>query len=243
MASPSRGRILLIDADAGELGSYARVLGEAGFEVKAAPNSIDASSLLEKERFDAVLGDISPPATDALGLLRAIRKLDKGLPVILMSDAPSTAARSAVEHGAVECLSKPVAPSALQRTMERAVRLCRRWRSLAAYRNHRGKEVEVASFTATEAKNEFGRVLQEATHQGIVVITRHDEPEAVVLSFDEFKDLAGSRERRLDALSSEFDALLAKMQTPEARRGMKTAFDSTPARMGEAAVAAARKRG
>jgi prevent-host-death family protein len=122
------------------------------------------------------------------------------------------------------------------------VRLVRRSRSVGAYRNRRGEEVEVASFTATDAKNEFGRVLQKAT-QGIVVITRHDEPEAVVLSFDEFKDLAGARESKLETLSNEFNALLAKMQTPEARSGMKAAFDATPARMGEAAVAAARKRG
>jgi antitoxin Phd len=243
MSSPSRGRILVVDADTDELGVHARVLGEAGFEVKAAPNGTDASSLLEKERFDAVVTDVSASAMDALGLVRAIRKLDKDVPVIMMSTAPTAAERSLVEHGAVECLSKPVAPSALERTVERAVRLCRRWRTLGAYRNARGEEVEVASFTATDAKNEFGRVLQKATRHGIVVITRHDEPEAVVLSFDEFKDLARSRDSKLEALSSEFDALLAKMQTPEARRGMKAAFDATPARMGEAAVKAARKRG
>jgi prevent-host-death family protein len=243
MGSPSRGRILIVDPDAIELGAHARVLGEAGFEVKAAPNGIDASSLLQKERFDAVLTDVSAPTIDALELVHAIRKLDKDVWVIMMSAAPTTGEPAVVEHGAVECLSKPVAPNALERTMERAVRLSRRWRTLTSYRNAHGEEVEVASFTATAAKNEFGRVLQRATRQGMVVITRHDEPEAVMLSFEEFKDLARTRESKLEALSSEFDLLLAKMQTPEARRGMKAAFDATPARMGEAAVKAARKRG
>jgi prevent-host-death family protein len=231
----------LVETDSGEPGEHARVLGQAGFEVKAA-SSADARSLFQKERFDAVLGDVSGLQTDALELVRAIRQLDKDVPVILMADAESRIARSAAEHGAVECLSKPVAPSALERTLERAVGGFRRWRSVTAYRNRRGEEVEVASFTATGAKNEFGRVLQKAA-QGIVVITRHDEPEAVVLSFDEFKDLADAREISLEKLRSEFDALLAKMQAPEARKGMKAAFDATPARMGEAAVAAARKRG
>lgn len=242
MASPSRGRILLVGADTGELGTHTRVLGHAGFEVTAAPGSADASSLLQKERFDAVLSDVSP-TTDASGLLRAIREVDKDVPVILMAGAPGLSVPAAPEHGAVECLSRPVPPAALERILERAVRQGRRWRSLAAYRSSRGEEVEVASFTATDAKNEFGRVLQQASRHGVVVITRHDEPEAVVLSFAEFKDLARSRESKLEALSSEFDALLAKMQTPEARRGMKAAFDATPARMGEAAVKAARKRG
>jgi antitoxin Phd len=242
MANSSRGRILLVDADAGDLRSHARVLGDAGFEVTAARGGTEASSLLEKERFDAVLCDISMPGTDGLGLVRLIRKLDRDVPVIVMSDTSNADARSAAEQGALEYLPKPIAPGALQRTIERAVRLSRRRRSLAAYRNLRGAEVEVASFTATDAKNEFGRVLKKATREGIVVITRHNEPEAVVLSFDEFKNLAGARERKLETLTSEFDALLAKMQRPIARSGMKAAFDATPARMGEAAVAASRKR-
>lgn len=242
MASASRGRILLVDPAAGALGAHARALGRAGFEVKAAPSSVEARSLLEKEQFDAVLSDVAALQADASGLVRAIRQLDKDVPVILMGDAESTPPGPAVQQGAVEYLPKPVAPTALERTLERAVCLVRRSRSLATYRNRRGEEVEIASYTATDAKNEFGRVLQKTT-QGIVVITRHDEPEAVMLSFDEFKDLAGARERKLEALSSEFDALLAKMQTREAREGMKAAFDASPARMGEAAVAAARKRG
>jgi hypothetical protein len=41
----------------------------------------------------------------------------------------------------------------------------------------------------------------------------------------------------------QFDALLARMQTPGARAGMKMAFDASPKQLGKAAVAAARKRG
>jgi antitoxin Phd len=245
MPGPSRGRILLVDADPGDLRSYARLLGVAGFEVTSASGGVDASRLLEKGRFDVVLSDISLRDMDGLVFLRGIRKHDTELPVILMSDALDTGASSAVAQGALECLVKPIAPNLLQRSLARAVRLSRRHRrrSLAAYRNHRGEEVEVASFTASDAKNEFGRVLEAATHEGIVVITRHDAPKAVLLSFDEFNALAGARENKLVALSGEFDALLAKMQTPTVRRGMKAAFGAPPARMGEAAVAASRKRG
>jgi hypothetical protein len=42
-------------------------------------------------------------------------------------------------------------------------------------------------------------------------------------------------------LSSEFDALLARMQTPEARAGMQAAFDATPEQLAKAAVTFARK--
>jgi prevent-host-death family protein len=101
--------------------------------------------------------------------------------------------------------------------------------------------VEPGSFTATRAKNEFGRVLEQATRDGIVVVTRHDRPAAVVLPIEEFEDLASYRERELEALRGEFDALLARMQTPRGRRGVKAAFAATPERMGAAARAAARR--
>jgi antitoxin Phd len=99
------------------------------------------------------------------------------------------------------------------------------------------------TFTATEAKNEFGRVLDTAIEKGAVVITRHDAPKAVLLAVDEFDALVATGERTLDTLTTEFDELLARMQTPRARKGMAEAFNATPARLGRAAVAAAKKRG
>ena len=48
---------------------------------------------------------------------------------------------------------------------------------------------------------------------------------------------------KLEALSAEFDALLARMQTRSARAGMSAAFDSSPKQLGQAAVMAVRTRG
>ena len=82
-----------------------------------------------------------------------------------------------------------------------------------------------------------------AVQGGAVVITKHDAPKAVLISVENFNALAGASETRLDTLNSEFDALLARMQTPSARRGMKTAFAAPERRLGQAAVAATRRRG
>jgi antitoxin Phd len=46
----------------------------------------------------------------------------------------------------------------------------------------------------------------------------------------------------LDDLSMQCDALLVRMQTPKARKGMKAAFNAPSAQLGRAAVKAARKR-
>ncbi|HEY6348147.1 MAG TPA: type II toxin-antitoxin system Phd/YefM family antitoxin [Candidatus Angelobacter sp.] len=109
------------------------------------------------------------------------------------------------------------------------------------FRNSRGIEEEAAAVSATEAKNEFGRLLEMTHHGRLVVITRHEAPKAVLMSIEEFNALSNT-EHPLDTLSGEFDKMLEHMQTPKARAAMKAAFNATPEQLGKAAVAA-RKRG
>jgi prevent-host-death family protein len=97
--------------------------------------------------------------------------------------------------------------------------------------------------TATEAKNEFGRLLDTVMQGAAVVITKHDAPRAVLLSMEAFTALSEAGERQLDSLSEEFDALLARQQTSKAKAGMKAAFAASPRQLGKAALAAARSRG
>src|SRR6266550_1915941 len=74
-----------------------------------------------------------------------------------------------------------------------------------------------ALVTATEAKNKFGRLLEKAMQGGVVVITKHDAPKAVLISMDEYTALASAPESRINTLSAEFDSLLMRMQRPGAR--------------------------
>ena len=92
-----------------------------------------------------------------------------------------------------------------------------------------------------KVKNEFGAILEKTMHNGAVVITRHDMPKAVLLSFAEFESLVKDRSRSLDDLNAEFDGLLARMQTPQARKGVEAAFNASPAQLGRAAVKAGQK--
>lgn len=114
---------------------------------------------------------------------------------------------------------------------------------VATFRNSRGETLEPSPVTASEAKNEFGRVLEAVIQGGAVVITRHDVPRAVMISVETFNVLSSATEARLDTLTREFDALLERMQTPKARRAMKAAFAASGQQLGKAAVAATRKRG
>ncbi len=115
-----------------------------------------------------------------------------------------------------------------------------RHRPAPAIRNRQG--VEPVTISATKAKNRLGELLDSVIQGGMVLITRHETPKAVLLSMEEYAALSRGAQSRLDTLNGEFDALLARMQTPKARAGMKAAFATSPKQLGKAAVAAARKR-
>lgn len=110
------------------------------------------------------------------------------------------------------------------------------------FRNRQGELVDLPTVTASRLKNEFGAIFELAALGGAIVITKHDQPKAVLLSYVEFETLAKLRSPVLDDLSAQFDGLLARMQTPKARKGMAGAFNASPARLGRAAVKAAIKK-
>jgi antitoxin Phd len=112
--------------------------------------------------------------------------------------------------------------------------------STVLFRNRDGNLVDVPTVTASRLKNEFGAVFEEAALSGAVVITKHNTPRAVLVSYTEFEALTASTTPALDNLSERFDALLATMQTPDAKAGVAAAFNATPDELGAAAVKAAR---
>src|SRR5262245_532969 len=112
--------------------------------------------------------------------------------------------------------------------------------STLTFRNSQGELVDVPTVAATRLKNEFGTVLEQAVRGGAVAITKHETPRAVLISYDEFQALVKARAQTLGELRAEYDTLLARLQTPKARKGMEAAFDAAPAELGRAAVKAAR---
>ena len=87
------------------------------------------------------------------------------------------------------------------------------------------KKLRYSTVAASEAKNQFGQVLESALRDGAVVITKHDTPKAVLLSIDELEAVAARG--RLDTLAREFDAKYARMQKPGFAKAMAKAFTTT----------------
>ena len=110
------------------------------------------------------------------------------------------------------------------------------------FRNRAGELVDVPTVAATRFKNEFGTIFEQAALGGAVAITKHNTVKAVLLSYAEFEALTKASTPALDDLSDQFDQLLERMQTPQAKSAMASAFDATPEQLGRAAVKAARAK-
>ncbi len=100
-------------------------------------------------------------------------------------------------------------------------------------------------FTATEAQNEFGSVLEKASQDNDIVITRHGKSRAVLISVDRYDELMRAQKNELRTWNDRYDEMLVRMQGPSARAAATAAFNSTPEELGVAAVrgaSAARKK-
>jgi len=242
----SKGRVLIVDDDPSILFSCGHGLSKAGFTVAEASSGVEALRQIETSQFDVLISDLKMPGMDGLSLVRRIRGHSAEVQVILMLEAQNNQiAVQAAELGVFQYLVKPINLELLEKTAMLAVRLNRaRGNTVSVFQTHRSQESKPTSITATEAKNEFGRILEKAIRGDVVVITKHDAPKAVLISMDEFNALSRGPESKINTLTAEFDALLARMQGPAARSSMEAAFRASPKQLGEAAVAvAARKRG
>lgn len=235
-----RGLLLVSPERPGEREELVRELEARGLEIEAAASGSAALRSVGREAFDLVICDVEAAAMDGLRLLRSLRSRDPGVPVVLIN-APgrgSPSSNEAAELGAIY-LEKPVGVDTLLRTAAQQLRTHVSGHRSAGARLATGI---TASVPASVAKNRFGRILETALSGGTVVITKHDAPTAVVISYDAYEDLAGVDAPDLDALSRDFDELLARMQTPQARSAAETLFRASPSELAKASVAEARRR-
>jgi DNA-binding response OmpR family regulator len=117
MSSFGPGRILVVERDLAVSRFVEFVLGNwESFEVATVTDPAVALALLGNEPWDLVLVDFELPDTgvvDALGLLEAIREVEPGLPVAMLTAYPvlgATAEKLTVADGYV---TKPITPSHL----------------------------------------------------------------------------------------------------------------------------------
>ena len=83
-------------------------------------------------------------------------------------------------------------------------------------------------------------VMRTVGREGRVLVTNHDQPEAVILSTDEYQRLVqaaaanlGRQDDALDALRRQFDERLAALAEPDAGTRLREVFGQAPALDGQ----------
>jgi DNA-binding NtrC family response regulator len=101
-------RILVVDDEMLIRWSLQQDLTKEGYEVLTAESGEDALGLVEGEALDLVLLDIHLPGMDGIAVLKRIRELDPGLPVIMITAYGMVeTAVAAMKLGAQDFLAKP----------------------------------------------------------------------------------------------------------------------------------------
>ena len=108
---PRPKSILWVDDEVESLTSHVLFLEEQGFQVETTTHGDDALVLLQRQPYGVVLLDEQMPGRRGLELFRAIRALDHGMPVVMVtkSEEPETL-KDAIGSDISDYLIKPVNP-------------------------------------------------------------------------------------------------------------------------------------
>jgi DNA-binding NtrC family response regulator len=119
-------RILLVDDEDGVRTLMAGFLRRKGHEVVEAASGRAALRALETELVDVVVSDINMPDVDGLEVIRSVRELQPGLPVVAVTGGGmipgSVLLRTAQAMGAMRTLGKPFGLQELLDSVEGVVK-------------------------------------------------------------------------------------------------------------------------
>jgi EAL domain-containing protein (putative c-di-GMP-specific phosphodiesterase class I) len=119
---PQARHVLLVDDDPTVLRAMSRVLRGRGYLTTTTTNGQEAVRWVTQVDYDAIVTDIAMPGMDGITLLREVRAHDLHVPVILLTGEPAVdTAVQALELGAMNYLTKPVAIDALEQVLDKAV--------------------------------------------------------------------------------------------------------------------------
>ncbi|MCM2272268.1 MAG: response regulator [candidate division Zixibacteria bacterium] len=120
--TPLAEKIVIIDDEKRMCESLTTLLEGNGYRVASFQRSPEAVDAVRGEKVDLVITDIKMPEMDGLDILKAVKQIDEGIPVILMTGYASLqSALDAIAQGAYDYLLKPVEFAYLELAVRRAL--------------------------------------------------------------------------------------------------------------------------
>lgn len=120
--SLSKPRVLVVDDDSSLREFLEIFLAKEGYKVASAASGKEAVKNVKNGGFSLVITDVRMPGMDGVELLKGIKAIDPGLPVVLITAFASLdAAVVAMKEGAWDYLTKPFRIEELRNVIENAI--------------------------------------------------------------------------------------------------------------------------
>jgi two-component system response regulator HydG len=118
----SSSTVLVVDDDEANRVTMERILAREGYRVVHADSGRAAMERLREERVDLVLTDLKMPGMSGIDLLKAARKIDPDVEVVVMTAYGTVeTAVEAMKEGAYDFVAKPLQRLALVTTLAKAL--------------------------------------------------------------------------------------------------------------------------
>lgn len=113
--------VLVVDDEQQMLVAIHETLKRKGYSITTASNGVEALGKLQKHFFQAVITDVRMPELDGLNLLKAVKRISPGTPVILLTGHGTVHdAVTALKQGAYDYLMKPFSAQQLTEVIGKA---------------------------------------------------------------------------------------------------------------------------
>lgn len=110
MTRPARRyRVLVVDDEPAVLTTYRMILEQKGYEVIPAPSSLEARRVLDSEKLDLMLCDLSLEEEDSgFEILEYARRRQPALPSLLLTGYASRDVTDRAQRDGISVLFKPI---------------------------------------------------------------------------------------------------------------------------------------
>jgi two-component system, NtrC family, response regulator AtoC len=139
-----KAHVLVVDDDESMRNFLCDFLSERGYEPSTAATAEEAVRQFSEQRPSAVLLDVLLPGMDGLEVLASLKKIDREVPVIVLSGHGRTATVvQAMKLGAIDFVAKPFEAAELEKPVANALRQHQISREIATLR----REVHPSKYT------------------------------------------------------------------------------------------------
>jgi two-component system, NtrC family, response regulator AtoC len=168
-----KSQVMVVDDDLAMCGFLRTFLGSRNYNALTITNADDALRRFHAERPAAVLLDVVMPGMDGLAALAAFKKIDKDIPIIVISGQGRTSiVVQAMRLGATDFLCKPFDDDELGMVLEKALKQHELTQEVASLRAQLKEHSKYTMFGHSQLMQEVHDLIERVSDTDVTVLIR-----------------------------------------------------------------------